>query len=136
MTIYDPNRDNYSWTQNLIGLHGKPGDVWVGQGWRKIVQDTDKLLAYIAPNYQIAQIKEKFGVLRFYFHIPNDDMTEEKLNLVFEIADNIISCAEARSAQTCEDCGVDSRAANISLAPRRGVYGWVVTLCDECRNAE
>lgn len=58
----------------------------------------------------IAQIKEKFGSLRFYVY-----NASEKIN-------NYITFAEAMSSRTCEVCG--------SPGSRRD-NGWIKTLCDK-----
>lgn len=60
-----------------------------------------------------AQVKEKFGGLRFY--VDNSD----------EYVRGLISMAEAFSYKTCEVCGQPGRS-------RRG--GWIKTLCDGCCN--
>ena len=57
-----------------------------------------------------AQVKEKFGTLRFYADGGND------------MTDGMIWMAEALSACTCEVCGKPGKL-------RGG--GWVKTLCDE-----
>ena len=40
----------------------------VDEGWYQLIVDCDKELTAIDPNYQILQIKQKFGGLRYYFH--------------------------------------------------------------------
>lgn len=60
-----------------------------------------------------AQVKEKFGSLRFYVDNGNPEVSAA------------ISMAEAISARTCETCGSSGKG-------RGG--GWVKTLCDACEN--
>lgn len=60
-----------------------------------------------------AQVKEKFGTLRFYMTAHNPGITEA------------IRAAEAASAITCEDCGDPG-------TPRQN--GWLRTLCDTCND--
>lgn len=62
------------------------------------------------PPVTVAQIKEKFGGLRFYY-----DGGNEKI-------DGMVSMAEAWAAHTCEECGKPGKT-------RSG--GWIRTLCDE-----
>lgn len=62
-----------------------------------------------------AQVKEKFGGLRFYVN----GGTEEIYGM--------ISMAESMSYKICEECGNPGR-------PNRG--GWITTLCSPCRAAE
>lgn len=58
----------------------------------------------------VAQIKEKFGGLRFYY-----DGGDEKI-------DGMVRMAEAWADNTCEECGKPGKS-------RTG--GWIKTLCDE-----
>jgi len=57
----------------------------------------------------IAQVKEKFGTLRFYYDGGDD------------IIDGMVRMAESMSEITCEQCG------NLGK-PREG--GWIKVLCD------
>jgi hypothetical protein len=58
-----------------------------------------------------AQVKEKFGGLRFYM-----DNTDEYIQ-------GAISMAESTSYRTCEQCGNKGH---------RRAGGWIRTLCDTC----
>ena len=58
----------------------------------------------------VAQIKEKFGGLRFYYD-GGDDMI-----------DGMVRMAEAWADHTCEECGKPGKSRN---------GGWIKTLCDE-----
>jgi hypothetical protein len=62
------------------------------------------------PQVTIAQIKEKFGTLRFYYDGGDDYIS------------GMVSLAESLSGLTCEECG--------SIGERRS-GGWIRTLCDE-----
>jgi len=59
-----------------------------------------------------SQVKEKFGTLCLYMTCYSDEM------------DKYIEEAERKSAITCEACGKPGK---------RNKYGWLQTLCDECR---
>lgn len=61
------------------------------------------------PNVTVAQIKEKFGGLRFYYDGGDD------------VVNGMVRMAEAWAAHTCEECGQPGK-------PRHG--GWIQTLCD------
>lgn len=89
----------------------------IGEGWVSIVREVHDKLKHLDPHYQIDDIKEKFGGLRYYFtpSLPWDDIT-------VRIMDDVVSAAEYRCSYTCEVCGERGRA-------RPG--GWVKTLCDE-----
>ncbi len=95
---------------------------WYGciapDGWQKIVEETDAMLAHIDPEYEIHQVKEKYGTLRYYFgtwHEP--DTIESKIMNAIERA------AEYRSSFTCQICGKSGET--------RWNLPWVQTLCDE-----
>ena len=57
----------------------------------------------------IAQVKEKFGTLRFYVHGGTPEMH------------NYIEFAEAMTSHICEECGSPGKSRN---------DGWVMVLCD------
>ena len=57
----------------------------------------------------VAQIKEKFGGLRFYYNGGDDAI------------DGMVRMAESWAARSCEECGSPGKA-------RSG--GWIRTLCD------
>jgi hypothetical protein len=58
----------------------------------------------------VAQIKEKFGGLRFYY-----DGGDDKI-------DGMVRMAEAWADRSCEECGKPGTTRNT---------GWIKTLCDE-----
>lgn len=85
-----------------------------GDGWFEIIYDLSKqlepLIAAMPEDERpaAAQVKEKFGTLRFYMTTETEEMTD------------LIIVAENDSAVTCEECGKDGRL-------REG--GWLLTLC-------
>ena len=93
--------------------------VDVDEGWYQIVVDCDNLLTKIDPDYQIAQIKQKFGGLRYYFQ-PSDVNNGElyvKMNAVVLAYEKIASI-------TCEATGNPG-----VLMKSKG--GWLKTLDPE-----
>ena len=58
-----------------------------------------------------AQVKEKFGGLRFY--VDNSD----------DYVRGVIAMAESMSYRTCEDCGAPGKQSG---------KGWIKTVCDTC----
>jgi hypothetical protein len=78
-----------------------------------IYDEAKKLNAYSPPPIA-TQVKEKFGVLCFYYDA-GDDMYRYW---------PVVRFAEALSAVTCEKCGK-------TPAKRRG-NGWIHTSCDGC----
>lgn len=98
---------------------------WYGciapDGWKDIILEADAMLAYIDPDYEIHQIKEKFGTLRYYF-----GTTVEYGSIEYNIMHAIAGNAEAKSAQRCEVCG--------KWGETDWERSWVRTLCKEHNN--
>lgn len=63
--------------------------------------------------FNVSQVKEKFGTLRFYV----DGGTKEMHDLINEY--------EIKTETICEVCG--------SPGKRETISGWVKTLCDKCK---
>ncbi len=96
---------------------------WIScdRGWYPLITELDAQLAALCPKYELYQVKEKYGTLRYYaapsgHHQGRDD---EFHSLVDE--------AERRSATSCENCGSEGR-----LCVR---HHWYRTLCDACCEA-
>jgi len=89
----------------------------VGPGWRKILEELHANLIGWAPNYQVDQVKEKFGGLRVY-------LTYNQLSMVTDM-ERAVGYAEQQSLKTCEMCG----AAGIN---QKTSSGWWKTLCSTC----
>ena len=93
----------------------------VGDGWPDLVETAiGRIADTISPSFTgavtIAQIKEKFGTLRFYVDIewvPRGPSAK---------VEEAIDLAEARSACTCETCG--------ALGRLYADGGWYVTCCE------
>ena len=101
----------------------------VGPGWYKILEETCAKLQLLSDSFGIqavaAQIKEKFGTLRFYFDIEQGDIVSVRKadrEIVYDIMHDVVTRAEEETAWTCEVCG--------ERGELRGT-GWLVTLCDK-----
>lgn len=83
-----------------------------GDGWFDIIYRLSKDIQDLNPpeNFEVFEVKEKFGGLRFYAENSNEEINA------------LINKAEEESYVTCEVCGKPGR-------PRDG--GWVRTLCEE-----
>ena len=100
-------------------FNGKYGGFCCGEGWWPILEklcsniqshiDWKNKQSEIVPQVTVAQIKEKFGGLRFYY-----DGGDEHIN-------GMVRMAEAWADASCEECG--------SPGKRRD-DGWIKTLCD------
>ena len=107
------------------------GGIAVGKGWWPIIEilcsniqrhidwNNERAEKYPELCYKpitqvtVAQIKEKFGEIRFYYDGGND------------IIAGMVSMAEAWAAYACEECGAPGTI-------RHG--GWIKTLCDTHHN--
>lgn len=87
-----------------------------GDGWFKILLDlSSRIYCYLhvkgkkyLNSFQVTQVKEKFGTLRYYY-----DGGDKQIN-------RLVNEAEKASETTCEVCGAEGKT--------RG-KGWYVTLC-------
>lgn len=90
-------------------------------GWDTIVSDTHMALKAIDPNYEVHQIKEKFGGLRYYCSLDSDPEARK-----------IIDAAEKASYNTCQNCGSTSPEVNTS----QNNGHWVTTTCPKCKPSQ
>lgn len=85
----------------------------VGDGWFQLIWDLcEKLEPLVDENFEVIQVKEKFGGLRFYAHGAN-----EKIH-------DIIGKAEDKSYKICEHCGTKGKQTTVN--------GWVMSVCNKC----
>lgn len=97
---------------------------WVGGGWASLVDRCFAACVASGLPFTVAQVKEKFGQLRFYVDFTFDRDTQDEF-MRAEYALNMISAAEVESGRTCEVCGAPGSRAYA------GGY-WVKTRCDGC----
>jgi hypothetical protein len=129
--------DAKDWRDDLIEAHPtlfRPpgGDPAAAQGypacedgWRDLLERVcmriEAVLVESGGSCRVLQIKEKLGTLRFYW---SGEMSDDAKLRVEEA----IALANARSACTCETCGVEGRLYD------RG--GWLATACAEHAEGE
>jgi len=97
----------------------KYGGFACGEGWWPILEklcsniqshiDWKNRQLGVVPQVTVAQIKEKFGGLRFYY-----DGGDEQIR-------GMVQMAEAWADASCEECGAPGK---------RRDGGWIKTLCD------
>lgn len=95
------------------------GGFCCGEGWWPILEklcsniqhhiDWKNKQSEVVPQVTVAQIKEKFGGLRFYYDGGDDEIR------------GMVRMAEAWADASCETCGAPGTS-------RSG--GWIKTLCD------
>lgn len=95
-----------------------PFPIHVGEGWFDLIEDLHHALLSLCPGYQVVQIKEKFGSLRFYADITNSYPTP--VQTVFY---QTINQYEVMSSKICEECG--------AAGMLREDLSWMRTLCTE-----
>jgi len=82
----------------------------VGTGWYPLIKELDQEIAKIAPDYQVHQVKEKFGGLRYYINY-SAFYQQERYQEIEQI-EEIIRQAEAKSRSICERCGNQGNRSN------------------------
>ena len=100
---------------------GWPHRLSCGPGWYPILNELQARLSAIDPGYEVQQVKEKFGTLRFYWSW-SEDASDEAI----KAGEEVVSEAERLSATTCEVCG----SGEGERVTRNGF--WMKTLCPRC----
>ena len=99
--------------------------VECNEGWKEIIDEVSAKIEAVNNKYSpssyihAAQIKQKFGGLRYYVSI--EDIDESDVKYVYDL----IAEAEKRSFTVCEFCGAPAKLSK---------WGYnVETVCDEHR---
>jgi hypothetical protein len=98
----------------LMSFGFQCGDGWFNILWRlcaNLEPLATELEKETGKRFEVLQVKEKFGTLRFYVNHHSDPMDER------------IAEAQEESSHTCEVCG--------QPGTRRETGGWVQTVCAE-----
>jgi hypothetical protein len=79
--------------------------------------------------FDITQVKEKHGGLRFYYNFPNS-AKHKSSDYIYQLAMR----AEGESWGICLTCGTDADVT-LAYADRAGnlKYGWLTSQCSPCR---
>jgi hypothetical protein len=107
----------------MTSAFDKPSDMMtgvnnVGQGWHQLIKDLETELNTIDSNFELLQVKEKFGGLRYYAELSAGGSIVDS-----QLFHEHVHQAEERSFHHCEVCG----EAGIV----RSVKGWLKTLCEK-----
>ena len=99
--------------------------VWVGEGWRPLVQDCHRRLVVAFPEYELLAIKQKWGALA-YQAFPRPGVKGERRWSPDEARElgRITGEFWKRSETVCEWCGAAARL--------RDWRSLELTLCDAC----
>lgn len=111
----------------LIRPPGHANELWAGTGWHRLLAELNARLRVLDPAYEVHQVKEKFGGLRFYASTALSGAERAAF-------DQLIGQAESASWSICEDCGEPGE-----LRVRHGsVYGVRCASCagDDWRVAD
>ena len=114
-TFFKPERPI---TEALMAFGFECGDGWFNLIWdlcidlEKIVNEEEK--EFPDEYFEVVQVKEKFGTLRFYVDGGTDAIYKR------------INKAETDSGVTCEQCGKRP-------AKPKSTHHWIRTLCEECK---
>jgi hypothetical protein len=96
-------------------------------GWLHLIQEIAMFISSRTDKCQAAQVKEKFGTLRFYIDCV-EGLSEETYKEIAEY----ISAVERLSYYVCEYCGTKiddtNRAKNTSY--------WIKNICVPCKQKE
>ena len=104
--VIDSERSSVSDEPKLTALVKRIGEragmvVTTSKGWDSIIADADAGLAELDPIYVVAQVKEKFGGLAFYYRPSTSDPD------IRAAMQSIVNEAVTKAAYTCEISGRD-----------------------------
>lgn len=104
---------------NYLGIRG------IGPGWWRLILDCHKELMRICPDYEINQVKQKLGGLKYYINSPFK-CKDQQLSM-----QEIIDRYERRSRFVCEDTGhpgvlMEQTGSAATLNPRTAGPEWRV----------
>jgi len=104
-------------TESLMAFGFDCDNGWFDIIW-KLCEDLEIIIKEDnVKDFEVVQVKEKFGGLRFYTNGSNG------------LIDNVIHQAEKESYSTCEICGKKP-------ASSKSINGWIRTLCEECNEKQ
>jgi hypothetical protein len=88
----------------------------INDGWLPLIEqlsyDIEQALKKDPCEFQVTQVKEKYGGLRFYYFGGNDEISK------------LVDKAEDESYKICEKCGSGDNVTQTK--------GWIVSLCKRC----
>lgn len=115
-------------TKDILHMLSKFDDKFspvidVGPGWIHIIAKLHNAVFFMNPNYKLAQVKQKFGGLRYYVDLHFDD--DQDPTLPSEVIDILIRHAENEASKTCEQCGEPGTLHKSNY--------WYRTVCINCK---
>ena len=140
--VYMNNKDNATWwndkypflrvSNNSVYPWLTEEDSWADEipiGWRdsffkNMCDDLIAVLGNYINEFEIIQLKEKYGSMRLYWNWKNENIfTEEQIHNLTNTIRDVISKYEAISYHTCVRCGKSSTGHT---------KPWILPVCDEC----
>lgn len=110
-----------------------PKNTWIecGDGWLELLIDIGTFISSRSRDCKAVQVKEKFGVLRFYVEFSYNEIgvcstSEEAVNQIY----NYITEKENTSENICEDCGANLNDNN--RQPQEKLGYWIRNICQNC----
>ena len=95
-----------------------PKHIQCDHGWEKLIFSCHAELLVLDPYYQVLQIKEKFGGLRYYFQ------PQTLVQTTIDKMHDVVRKYESLSLLTCEKCGEPGSAHLLNDR-------WMKTYCDK-----
>lgn len=94
-----------------------------GPGWYPLIASVHVKLCALDVDYEVSQVKQKFGTLRYRAQPQTDDVRVQQMFM------DVLDQAESASVSICELCG---EPGSMSVSERGGM-DWYRPLCRDCR---
>lgn len=108
--------------------HGRGHDfehAAVGEGWRELVQECHRAVEARFPAYELLNVKQTDGVLRFQANPrPRSEGNTNWTSVEHAELSRITDSFQERSERVCEWCGASGRIRDERVM--------ILALCDEC----
>ena len=140
--VYMNNKDNATWwndkypflrvSDNSVYPWLTEEDSWADEipiGWRdsffeNMCDDLISALGDYVDNFEIIQLKEKYGSMRLYWNWKDENIfTEEQIHNLTNTIRDVISKYETISYHTCVRCGKPSTGYT---------KPWILPVCEKC----
>ena len=122
--LHVSNNSVYPWLTEKNSWADEIPIGWRGSFFENMCDDLISALRDYVDNFEIIQLKEKYGSMRLYWNWKDENIfTEEQIHNLTNTIRDVISKYEAISYHTCVRCGKPSTGYT---------KPWILPVCEKC----